>query len=713
MLKPNFKPLFYSKLVYDVFTGASRPAVRIATPKTGPKTTVDVNEKDKSLVTVAQLNTVKSNMKSTKESLMARVESELKDKDKVTYRNIRSKIVSYFAGTVTKLHRNMTREELTRVQEAAVKKAEAFRNRIDSVTQLIEYKKTAKERIKKITKEKVMKYVKLRKQTEGWAKEMNLRQVVYVASAYLLRWESVNTKAIDRIIDVDVAKAVSTEVANGTGNLFKDLRAIEGDIMRVFETWALKDGDPRTIYIKSNWDTKYEKDKMPSKILKNLKKHTKTTTSRLKGAGYGAAIGSVIPGAGTVIGAGVGALVGKDEKHKHTPKEKDIKKFLAWARNTKDSNFPPMPRIKRAGGARIAARITAAINPEKLRRVIDFQNRAVDLQQRLNKVAKNKMRFGNITVDPAKKESKIQVTHKGKSIGNVELGADGKIYVAAKKKKIEVASKKEIDVIKTMEDLALNPKVNELKVAKAGGKTTLKILGDNLPTKSPQTMDLAAGRVKLASLSMSRTNVTLASGVPTVDASIKKVLKDSLGAYVKNVPKLGAKVKPKITAKLIEELQQKVYPKGAGKRPQLIIRGTADVATGSFAENKNIADRRAKSAYEALKTKNPNLDKNYDVKIVAAVVDPEGNPVDDKKKGMDKTMELWNKDKKIKEKVTTIAELKAKLKDPTAGAQAQFVKKFEGQRGADMVILPPKTETQSYDIVVGNTTAAPSSVPMT
>lgn len=730
MLKPNFNPMFYNRLVYDVDFGGGKPAPTVRyTPKEAKTAAPAQLKTGKEKVNVGSISIAKQNCRTTRDSLVSTLKSKLGKKDKVTTTKMRAEINSYYSTAAVRMSNQMTREQLAQHQANIAKKTNEFNNRIENLSELLNHKELSKKELKNVTSQTFTEFQALWLKEKRYNKNCKYKHLIYVVSAYMLKWETANSKAIDRIVDMNIAVKVYKDLKERKGGAFKDLTAIKEDIMRVLDGWADAQGDKdeRDIYSDNKWDTKYEKT-IPSKSLwkkqlnyqyQALTKYTlpgmafralsgkkeigkpdvrsKSTLSTLANLGYQAAT------LGTIPGAAYRALSGRKGIDTYSPLNLEV--YLKWAREqAKKNEYAPLPDLRRPNGGRIKARITAGINPEKVKRSLEFENRAVKLQKDLAKAAKKtKINFSTPNLIEGEDEGTITVYHNKKAVGTVEIAPQGKVYLKIKKQKVDITAMSHADVIKKIEDLALNPKIKELKVAKTGGKATLRILGDNLPTTSAASIDLAGNPIKLAKLGMSRTDVRLAPNLQSVDASIKRILNDSLDEYVKNSPKIGPKMKPKITAKLVEELQQKVYPKGAGKRPQLIIRGKADVITGSFAENKKIADKRAKSALKALKAKNPKLEQNYDVKVVSFVAGPDGKGVGSEAEGWRKTLKAWNDNSKITEKVTTIKELKKKIKNPKSGAQAKFVKNFEDQRGADMLILPPESDNQGYDIVMEGT----------
>ncbi|MFC1810806.1 hypothetical protein ACFLZH_04870 [Patescibacteria group bacterium] len=727
MLKPNFNPMFYNRLVYDIDFGGGGPTPTVSyTPKQAKTTARAQLKTGKERVNAGTITIAKQDCRSTKKALVGRLESKLGKKDKVTTNKMRAEINSYYSTAAVRMSNQMTREQLARHQANIAKKTNEFNSRIENLSELLSHKELSKKELRNVTKQTFTEFQNLFVKEKRYRKNCKYKHMMYVVSAYMLRWENANNKAINRVVDMNIALKIFKDLKERRGGAFKDLTAIKEDIMRVLDGWAdaQNNKDERDIYSDNKWDTKYEKT-IPSKSLwekasnyqyQALTKYTlpgmafralsgkkevgksdvrsKSTLSTLANFGYQAAT------FGTLPGMAYRALSGK--KGIDTYSALNLEVYLKWAREqAKKGKYAPLPDLLRANGGRFRARITAGINPQEVKRSLEFENRADKLQKDLVKAAvKTKIKFGNPNLVEGKDEGTIAFYHQKKGVGTVEIAPQGKVYLKIKKQKIDITAMNPADVIKKIEDLALNPTVKELKVTKVGGKATLRILGDNMPTTKTTKIDLAKASVKLAKLGMNRTDVRLAPNLQNVDANIKKVLKDSLDEYVKNSPKIGPKMKPKITAKLIEELQQKVYPKGTGKKPKLVIRGKADVITGSFNENLGIAKKRAKSALKALKAKNSRLERDYDVEVVAIVVGPDGNGVS-KAEGWRKTLKAWNDNPKIKEKVTTIKDLKKKIKNPKAGAQAKFVQNIEDQRGADMLILPPATNTQGYDIVVG------------
>ena len=314
--------------------------------------------------------------------------------------------------------------------------------------------------------------------------------------------------------------------------------------------------------------------------------------------------------------------------------------------------------------------------------------------------------FKKPSFDEDTNETSVKVYNRGKSVGKIDIGANGKINLHIGKQKIDITALSAKDVIKKIEDLSLNPRVKEVKVVKTGGKTTLKIVGENLPSEEPVPVDLTLGNISLATLASGKVDMRLASNLGTIDANIKSVLTSALKGFVSYAvgDKLSKQLKPKITPKLVAELQEKIFTKN--KKPQVIVTGKASLE-GNFNKNKKLADKRAKLAKEKLQAKYPD----FEIRTASIVAGPDGKPVASEAEGWRKMLEWWNKYHTFNPGVQelTLAELKKKMKSPRSKADKQFFDKyFKKQRGADLTILPAKELPQSFNIAMKNTTSTES-----
>lgn len=687
MKKPNFNPMFYSLFIYDVSFGGgkSSPSVDFS-PKEKKEGTTETPDTGKEKIDSSSVSSAKMDCKSTRESLLGKLEDTLGKKDKVTMTKMRAEISSYFSTAAIRMSTRMTREQFARHLGQIAEKTKEFQIRIEKLAELLNHKELAKNEIKKVTEEMVTKYQLLLTQ-ERYAKKCEERHILYVASAYLMRWENANAKAIDRIYDVDTATRVYNDIKQKKGGAFKDLQAIEEDIMKAFDQWADSKGDEddRKVYSDRHWDDKYEKS-MPS-------------------YSYLAAMGNQAYRAWSMVNPIGGALkivTGSSKPFDEGLNIYNIKGYLKWAREQAEKGkFAPLPDLEREDGGRHRVVITAGINPEKIKRSIELGNRSVEFTNKLNEAGKkDKISFGTQEIN----EGKITVSHDKKGVGSIEITPAGKYFLVIKDKKIDVTVMNPADVIKQVQELALNPKVENITVSKSSGRAQVKIEGNNLPAQS-DSVDLRLGGMNLSKMGSGRTDIRLAPSFKSIDDNMKSVLKSALTEYADAQRNIGSQIKSQITDKLLEEVKSKVFPKS--KKPRIVVTGKASLE-GSFKENESLAKRRADAAFKRLQEKNPTLTKaNYDIQVVHFVTGPDGNAVANEKEGWDKMLVEWNKNKDKLGEVKSVAELKKKINKPAAGAQAAFVKKhFTDQRGADLLILPPASDDVKFDINMGNAPAA-------
>jgi hypothetical protein len=690
MKKPNFNPMFYSLFIYDVSFGGGKASPSVTF------TSKDKKEKEPGVVDTGQekidsisVSSAKKDCKSSRDSLLGKLEDTLGKKDNVTMTKMRTEISSYFSTAAIRMSTRMTREQFSRHLANIAEKTKEYQVRIEQLAELLSHKELAKKEIKKVTEEMVTKYQALLLQ-ERYAKKIESRHVLYVASAYLMRWEAANLKAIDRVYDIKTATKIYDDIRQRKGGAFKDLQTIEEDIMRVYDQWADSKGDDddRKVYSDRNWDRKYE-DKLPSYSF----------LAALGNSAYrGFSMVNPIAGAYRLV-------TGSSKPFKEGIDIYSTKGYLKWAREQANKGkFAPLPDLERADGGRHRAVITAGINPEKVKRNIEYGNRAVEFRNKLaNAGKKDKISFGNPVLSEDTDEGKIAIQHNNKQIAEIQLASGGRYLLVVKDKKVDVTTMNPADVIKQVQELALKPKVENITVSKSSGRAQIKIEGNNLPAQS-DSIDLRLGGMNLSKMGSGRTDIRLAPSFKSIDDNIKSVLKSALTEYADAQRNIGSQIKSKITDKLLEEIKSKVFPKS--KKPRIVITGKASLE-GSFKENESLAKRRADAAFKRLQEKNPTLTKaNYDIQVVHFVTGPDGKAVANETEGWEKMKVEWNKAKDKLGEVKSIAELKKKINKPADGAQAAFVKKhFTDQRGADLLILPPASDDVKLDINMGNAPA--------
>ena len=708
MKKPNFNPLFYSYFIHGVsFGGGGKTTPSVTYTASAQPNTPESIDTGQEKVDPSQVDYAKRGCKTTRDSLVDKLKTTLREKDKSTYKRMRSKIDSYYSAAARRLNKNMTKEHFAREQAKIAKETREFNNKIEDLSEMLKHKELSKKELKKVTQSTIAEFQGLL-MDERYRKNIEPKHLVYVASAYLLRWETENSKAIDRIYDLKTATRVYQDLQTKRGQAFKDLDNIKQDIMRVYDRWAdaENDEDEREVYSDSQWDTKYEKT-LPD-FVKML--DAMPGVKFLTGLSYSIPL---VAGAATPAASAVPFLFKKYKNKKAEELQRifasDLKGYLKYAREqAKKGKFAPRPDMLRDDGARHKVRITAGINPEKIQRSIEFGNRAVEYRNKLAKAGRSEnIGFSNPNMVQGKDEGTISINHKKKTIGNIKLEAGGKKYLIYKKEKIDITAKSAAEVIKQIQETALSPKITDMKVSKLSGRAKINIEGDNLPSDSTR-VDLRAGAMNLSKVGSGKTNINLAPSFKTIEENMKSILKSSLTEYAEaQNPKLAKEIKPKITDKLLANLKEKVFPKS--RKPRIVVTGKASLE-GDWKRNQEIAKKRAEQALKELQRKNPELTKsNYDIRLVSIISGPDAKPVSSASDGWKKMKEAWNKDPKISDKVKTVAELKKKIKKAKSGARDAFVKRnFNDQRGADLLILPPANDDAEFDIEMGNQPTAPT-----
>jgi len=697
-MKNKINLFFYKMFVNGFDTGASSARVGISS---GPEVSLSTAPEG-SQIDRKEFNTLRSRLKTDFNDLKKKAK-ELQAEDKPAYNAFIQNITAKYLDLNNQVQnqQSISKDGYNKMMQNLPELKAKYEKEIEDQIECVKNKKLCKEKIQKAAKDT---YDELINEYSGikYFGKIQHKHLLYVLSAYLLRWENVNKKAVDNIKTNDVASTVLAELTNKSGGAFSDLEAIKEDVKtNVLDAWKAAEtkDDNRAIYSDNEWDTKYEKT-----FEDWMKEH--------KGR---------MPKFFSFTDTGV------KPREDIAYREEGNDDYWDWARKQAvKGKFAPMPDIDRGFGKRSPAQITAGINPEKLEANITFQNKVVKYVNELNLKGKaTNIDFGNIQIPQDGSKAVITFKKRGTEVpGTITLDNNisncalnlkhgDKTFTASVPSAQQDKVVSEIDGFynklpaealagapaETMEN---PPKVDDLTVreTEGGAFAGLYLKGSNLPSElgqyktypigpkmistAIQALNFKYGETRLDKLELTAQNLKHGLNAMLIialtgmsadfrDPKMKLVIMQCVG-------KMDEAKLTQLTDILLKDKKNK---------PTVQVTGTASM-DGSG--NEQLALERANAAESKL---DPEIKKLFNIKKEAQVLGPGGkiikNPQELTQAWTD-VVKKWNDELKPQKPITK-EELEKKVISGT-GADAKekaFIKvNFEDYRGIVLFIKPPE-----------------------
>lgn len=295
-----------------------------------------------------------------------------------------------------------------------------------------------------------------------------------------------------------------------------------------------------------------------------------------------------------------------------------------------------------------------------------------------------------------KKDSvKTSLYSKGKHIGYVSVGKDGKILVRNTNGNYPIDINGKIEDVpaalavhaKKMEaSEKAKSKIKEVKVNENG----ILIVGDNLPAQTkPIKIDPTTAWIDInRGIKSGVQNINIGTKTAKIDKNLTTILKNAVKRAVNSIKDIDTEaVMSKISDDQLKELKKETLDK---HRPEIVIWGVASME-GGFTTNKRIAMARATSARGKLEKQNPGV--KIRVKWAIQGLGGKITNVQELAANEKDMIKYWDKDVNLKGKVKNIQEIYAKLKKPSSWTQEEgkfFKENFLDARRAMMTVEYPK-----------------------